>query len=255
MKITIDTDEKTLSTQDGDSLTTLPLYSKDAFETLSKYWVKVGWNQKYVYTFSWFGRPVIQLPEDMIRMQEVIYQLRPDVIVETGVAHGGSLVFYASLMQAMDKGHVIGIDIEIRPHNREAIEAHPLFHRIELVEGSSTDPSIVDTVKNMIRDDEKVLVILDSNHTYQHVLDELNAYADLVPVGSYIVATDGVMQELTDVPRGQTEWDEDNPTRAASDFAKNDDRFVVVQPEWPFNESELTENVTHWPGAWLQRVK
>ena len=162
MKITIDTDERTLSTQDGDTSNTLPLYSKEAFETLSKYWVKVGWNQKYVYTFSWFGRPVIQLPEDMIRMQEIIYKLQPDVIVETGVAHGGSLIFYASLMQAMGKGRVIGIDIEIRPHNRKAIEAHALFDRIELVEGSSTDEKVVDTVKSMVGSEEKVLVILDS---------------------------------------------------------------------------------------------
>ena len=255
MKITIDTEEKTLSTQDGDATKTLPLYSKEAFETLSKYWVKVGWNQKYVYTFSWFGRPVIQLPEDMIRMQEVIYKLQPDIIIETGVAHGGSLVFYASLMQAMDKGRVIGIDIEIRPHNRTALEAHPLFHRIELVEGSSTDKNIVADVKGMVKANETVLVILDSNHTYEHVFNELKSYSSLVPVGSYIVATDGVMQDLSDVPRGEPSWELDNPTRAAADFVKIDERFEIVQPEWPFNESELTDNITHWPGAWLKRTK
>lgn len=255
MKITIDTDEKTLSTLDGDTTKTLPLYSKEAFETLSKYWVKVGWNQKYVYTFSWFGRPVIQLPEDMIRMQEVIYKLQPDIIIETGVAHGGSLVFYASLMQAMDKGRVIGIDIEIRPHNRTALEAHPLFHRIELVEGSSTDKTIVADVKGMVKANETVLVILDSNHTYEHVFNELKSYSSLVPVGSYIVATDGVMQDLSDVPRGEPSWELDNPTRAAADFVKIDERFEIVQPEWPFNESELTDNITHWPGAWLKRTK
>jgi cephalosporin hydroxylase len=255
MKITIDTDEKTLSTLDGDTTKTLPLYSKEAFETLSKYWVKVGWNQKYVYTFSWFGRPVIQLPEDMIRMQEVIYKLQPDIIIETGVAHGGSLVFYASLMQAMDKGRVIGIDIEIRPHNRRALEAHPLFHRIELVEGSSTDKNIVADVKGMVKANETVLVILDSNHTYEHVFNELKSYSSLVPVGSYIVATDGVMQDLSDVPRGEPNWELDNPTRAAADFVKIDERFEIVQPEWPFNESELTDNITHWPGAWLKRTK
>ena len=255
MKITIDTDEKTLSTLDGDTTKTLPLYSKEAFETLSKYWVKVGWNQKYVYTFSWFGRPVIQLPEDMIRMQEVIYKLQPDIIIETGVAQGGSLVFYASLMQAMDKGRVIGIDIEIRPHNRTALEAHPLFHRIELVEGSSTDKNIVADVKGMVKANETVLVILDSNHTYEHVFNELKSYSSLVPVGSYIVATDGVMQDLSDVPRGEPSWELDNPTRAAADFVKIDERFEIVQPEWPFNESELTDNITHWPGAWLKRTK
>src|SRR5690349_8892278 len=124
MKLTLDTDAKTLIVDEDGHSTTLDLYSKQAFEALSRQWVRVGWNQKYQYTFSWMGRPVIQLPEDMIRMQEAIHRLQPDVIIETGVAHGGSLVFYASLCKAMDKGRVVGIDIEIRAHNRTAIEAH-----------------------------------------------------------------------------------------------------------------------------------
>lgn len=113
MQLTIDTDARTLTLVDGDQRRQLPLYSREAFEAVSRQWVRVGWNQKYQYTFSWMGRPVIQLPEDMIRMQEVIHRLQPDVIIETGVAHGGSLVFYASLCKAMRKGRVVGIDIEI----------------------------------------------------------------------------------------------------------------------------------------------
>ncbi|WP_431858452.1 cephalosporin hydroxylase family protein [Azospirillum sp.] len=255
MKLIIDTDSRTLAVQSGAGERTLDLYSREAFEILSQQWVNVGWDQKYPYTFSWMGRPVIQLPEDMIRMQEVIVQVRPDVIIETGVAHGGSLIFYSSLCKAMEHGRVVGIDIEIRPHNRKAIEAHPLVDRITLVEGSSTAPEIVAQVKALVAPGETVLVILDSNHSYAHVAAELEAYCDLVSVGSYIVATDGVMLEVADTPRGKPEWATDNPTFAARDFAARRPDFVIEQPAWPFNESGLRQNVTHWPGAWLKRVR
>ncbi|MFZ1376586.1 MAG: CmcI family methyltransferase [Geothrix sp.] len=253
MRLTLDTDRKTLVLEEGGTSKKLALYSKEAFEALSRQWVRVGWDQKYPYTFSWMGRPIIQLPEDMIRMQEAIFQVQPDVIIETGVAHGGSLVFYSSLCRAMGKGRVIGIDIEIRPHNRKAIEAHPLNDRITLLEGSSTDPGIVAQVKALVKPDESVLVILDSNHTYAHVHAELETYAELVTVGSYLVATDGIMGDLADVPRGLPGWTTDNPTCAARDFASKRPEFVIEQPAWPFNESDLDQNITHWPGAWLRR--
>lgn len=255
MKLTLDTEARTLTLDDAGQTKTLDLYSKEAFEAISRQWVRVGWNQKYQYTFSWMGRPVIQLPEDMIRMQEVIFQVKPDVIVETGVAHGGSLIFYSSLCKAMEKGRVIGIDIEIRPHNRVAIEAHPLNDRITLIEGSSIAPEIVAQIKALVNPGETVLIILDSNHTYAHVYDELEAYAELVTPGSYIVATDGIMFDLADVPRGTPGWTTDNPTFAARDFAAQHPEFVIEQPAWPFNESALGQNITHWPGAWLKRVK
>ena len=254
MKLTLDTDAKTLTLEEAGQSTTLDLYSKQAFEALSRQWIRVGWDQKYPYTFSWMGRPVIQLPEDMIRMQEVIHRLQPDVIIETGVAHGGSLVFYASLCKAMGKGRVIGIDIEIRPHNRVAIEAHPLFGYITLIEGSSIAPAVVDQVKALLKPGETTLFILDSNHSYAHVSGELQAYAGLVTPGSYIVATDGVMADLADVPRGFPKWASDNPTAAARDFAAQHPEFVIEQPAWPFNESGLDQNITHWPGAWLRRM-
>ena len=254
MKLILDTEAKTLTIDENGNNRVLNLYSKAAFEIISREWVRVGWDQKYPYTFSWMGRPVIQLPEDMIRMQEVIYRVKPDVIIETGVAHGGSLIFYSSLCKAMDKGRVIGIDIEIRKHNRVAIEAHPLCDRITLIEGSSTAPEIVEEVRSLIKPDETVLVILDSNHTYAHVADELAVYADLVTPGSYIVATDGIMYDLADVPRGHPEWATDNPTWAARDFATKHPEFVIEQPAWPFNESKLDQNITHWPEAWLRRV-
>jgi len=254
MKLTIDTEQRTLSVDSKGSKREMNLYSTEAFEHLSLEWLKLGWNQKYPYTFSWMGRPIIQLPEDMIRTQEVIYRVKPDVIVETGVAHGGSLIFYASLCKAMERGRVIGVDIEIRPHNRAAIEAHEMSPLITLIEGSSTERSIVEHVQSMIRPGEKVLVILDSNHTKQHVSDELEAYHSLVAPGSYIVATDGSMRDLHDVPRGKSEWVWDHPAAAAEEFATRHPEFVLEQPPWVFNESELRQNITHWPNAWLRRT-
>jgi cephalosporin hydroxylase len=253
MRLIIDTVEKTLIQENDVGRRIIDLYTKEAFELISQQWLKVGWNQKYVYTFSWMGRPVIQLPEDMVRIQEVIHRVKPDVIIETGIAHGGSLVFYASLCRAMGKGRVIGIDIEIRPHNRQAVEAHQLAPLISLIEGNSTAPDVVDRVKSCVKPQEVVMVILDSNHSKQHVLAELEAYHDLVTPGSYIIATDGIMKDLDDVPRGKPEWACDNPAAAAAEFAQKHPEFVLEEPPWPFNESELSENVTHWPEAWLKR--
>ncbi|MFM7817264.1 MAG: cephalosporin hydroxylase family protein, partial [Verrucomicrobiota bacterium] len=177
----------------------------------------------------------------------------PDVIVETGVAHGGSLVYYASLCRVLGRGRVIGVDIEIRPHNRKAIEEHPLASYISLIEGGSTDPGTVAQVQSRIQPGERVLVLLDSNHTRDHVLAELEAYHGLVSPGSYIVATDGIMKDLPRAPRGNPEWSWDNPTEAAAEFARRHPEFVLEQPAWPFNESGLRRNLTHWPGAWLRR--
>ncbi|HEY5443447.1 MAG TPA: CmcI family methyltransferase [Pyrinomonadaceae bacterium] len=252
--MTIDTEQRTMTEESGTESRSLDLYSKEAFEIISNLWVKVGWNEKYSYTFSWLGRPIVQLPEDMIRIQEVIYRIKPDVIIETGVAHGGSLIYYATLCKAFEKGRVVGIDIEIRPHNRNAIEGHELSSYITLVEGSSTAPEVLDHVRSLIKPGESVLVILDSNHTRQHVLDEMRSYCDLVTKGSYLVATDGIMKEFNDVPRGNPEWIWDNPNKAAQEFAAETPQFLLEQPPWPFNESKLTENVTHWPGAWLRRL-
>lgn len=255
MKINIDDVEQTLTIETSETKRTLSLYSKEAFEVISRQWLKIGWNEKYVYSFSWLGRPLIQLPEDMFRIQEVIYRIKPDVIIETGVAHGGSLLYYASLCKVMDKGRIIGIDIEIRPHNRLAIEKHELSHYITLIEGDSTENKIVSQVKASIKPDETVLIILDSNHTKQHVLNELNAYSFLITKGSYIIATDGSMKYLYDVPRGKPEWNWDNPVSAALEFVAKNSKFIVEQPEWQFNESELTDNITHWPNAYLKRIK
>lgn len=255
MRLTIDTDRRELTVEDGGRTETLPLYSRRAFDEISRQWVRVGWNERYSYTFSWLGRPIIQLPEDMVRVQEVIASVQPDVVVETGVAHGGSLIFYASILQALGKGRVVGVDIEIRPHNRQAIESHRLAPLITLIEGSSIDAGTVDQVRAQIRPGETVLILLDSNHTKGHVAAELEAYADMVSVGSYIVATDGIMEDVYDVPRGTAGWKDDNPSAAAREFAAKHPEFVLEQPPWLFNESQLAQNVTHWPDAWLRRIR
>lgn len=253
MKLTIDTDAQTLAVAGADGERSLPLYSNEAFDLLSREWLKVGWNLKYSYTFTWLGRPIIQNPEDLVRAQEVIFACQPDVIVETGVAHGGSLILYASLCKLLGKGRVIGVDIEIRPHNRQAIEAHPMSSAITLIEGSSVEPAIVAQVKAAVKPGESVMVILDSCHTYAHVMAELEAYCGLVTPGQYLVSTDGIMQDLFEVPRGKPEWKGDNPAAAARDFAAKHPEFVLEQPPWKFNESPLTNNVTTWPDAWLRR--
>lgn len=253
MKLVIDTEAQTLLVETRGKMRSIELYSREAFELISQQWLKVGWNEKYPYTFSWMGRPIIQLPEDIIRVQEVIYSVKPDVIIETGVAHGGSLVFYACLFKAIGKGRVIGVDIEIRRHNREAIESHELSNYITLVEGSSTSTETVGKVNGLLKPGEKVLVILDSNHTKEHVATELEAYSGLVQSGSYIVATDGSMKDFYDLPRGKPDWNWNHPTAAASEFARQHPEFDLVKPEWPFCESELRENITHWPGGWLRK--
>ena len=254
MRVVIDTDRRSLTVEDAGGRRELDLYTPEAFAALSRQWVRVGWAQRYSYAFTWLGRPVIQLPEDLVRTQEVIFRVQPDVIVETGVAHGGSLVFYASLLELMGRGKVVGVDIDIRPHNRAAIEAHPLAARITLVEGSSVDPSVVARVRAGIPAGSRVMVLLDSNHTKAHVRAELDAYAPLVTPGSYIVATDGIMCDLHDVPGGRQEWAWDHATAAAAEFAAAHPEFVAEVPPRPFQEGAIEQPVTYWPGGWLRRI-
>jgi cephalosporin hydroxylase len=253
MNLRIDTTSKRIYLLQEHGEKEIKLYSKEAFDLISQLWLKIGWNEKYSYTFSWMGRPIIQLPEDMIRTQEVIYRVKPDVIIETGVAHGGSLIYYASLCKAMGRGRVIGVDIVIRPENRKAIETHELSPWISLIEGDSVSAEVLHQVQSMVKPNEQVLVLLDSNHTREHVRAELEAYHSLVTRGSYIVATDGIMRDLYDVPRGQPGWDIDNPATAAAEFVEAHPEFVMEQPDWVFNESNLNQNLTHWPDAWLRR--
>ena len=241
-------------TGDDGSPRVLPFADPEAFAIVSDAWLRIGWDVKYVYGFSWLGRPVIQLPEDMIRVQEAIYRVQPAVIVETGIAHGGSLIFYASLCRAMGKGRVVGVDIEIRPHNRQAIEAHELFEYITLIEGSSTDPDVVAQVRAEIDGAETVFVMLDSNHTKEHVRAELEAYGPLVTSGSYIVAADGIMARVAGAPRTEEDWTWNNPAAAAEEFVAAHPEFRIEAPPAPFNEGAAHRPITYWPGGWIRRI-
>ena len=252
--ITIDEARGQVTVEGPDGSVTHPLASTEAFKIVSDAWIRCGWDTKYVYSFTWMGRPIIQLPDDMVRIQEVIYQIKPDVIIETGVAHGGSLIFYASLCKAMGKGRIVGIDIEIRPHNRMAIEAHEMSPLITLIEGSSVDEAIVGQVAAQARPGETTLVLLDSNHTKAHVLAELEAYGPMVTQGSYIVATDGIMAQVAGAPRSGPDWSWNNPISAVEDYLAAHPEFVLEEPAFPFNEGMVRDRVTYWPSAYLKRV-
>lgn len=226
---------------------TVDLYSRDGFDLLSLLWIKVAAHFRVMYEPTWLGRPIIQFPTDIIALQEVFWQVCPDVVIETGVAHGGSLILSASMLELMRKGKVIGIDIEIRPHNRQAIEVHPLHHRIKLIEASSIDPATVDTVRSQIKEGDRVMVILDSNHTYKHVISELDQYAPLVSVGSYIVVHDGSQSWVSDIPNGKPEWKDDHPLKAIDEFLASNSGFEV-----DFNPNRW--GITSSPRGFLKRV-
>lgn len=253
--IKIDIEQSLVIVEENGSEMHYSLDTPEAFKVISDIWLRAGWDNKYVYSFTWFGRPIIQLPEDLIRIQEVILSIRPDVIVETGVAHGGSLVFYATLCRAMNHGRVIGVDIEIRPHNRRAIESHELAPLITLIEGNSIDPVVVDEVKAQIGRGEKVMVFLDSCHEKEHVLAELSVYSKIVSPGSYIVAMDGIMEQLVNAPRTQPDWSWNNPKQAVIEFVTGNLNFAIEEPPFAFNEGRINERVTYWPSAFIKRLK
>lgn len=252
--IVIDGDKVTRRNANGAAPEEFGIGTPEAFRLLSEVWLRSGWDTKYVYSFTWLGRPMIQLPEDTIRLQEVIHEVRPDVIVETGVAHGGSLVFYASLCKLMGTGRVIGVDIEIREHNRRAIESHDLAPLITLIEGDSASAATVERVGAQIGAKERALVLLDSCHTKDHVRCELEAYAPMIGKGSYIVAMDGIMERLAGAPRSHEDWAWNNPRQAALEFVEAHKEFEICEPAFRFNEGAIHERVTYWPNAFIRRT-
>jgi len=185
----------------------------------------------YNYLWTWMGVPIIQLPADIMATQEVIWKTKPDIIIETGVARGGSLIFMASILEIIGKGKVIGVDIDIRKHNRESIEAHPLSKRINLVEGGSVDTDILAEVRSHIRKDSKVMVVLDSDHSRSHVLNECRAYGPMVTQGCYLVVADTLVGhvEEKDAPTNRSKlWFKGNdPLSATNDYLKENDRFEI----------------------------
>lgn len=215
-----------------------------ALKTLTRQWLHSANAARYSYHFSSLGRPIIQYPQDMVAMQELIWSTRPDIIVETGIAHGGSLILNASMLALLDycdaiesgemldpskpKRRVIGVDIDIRAHNRAAIEAHPLANRIDMIQGSSIDPAIVDQVRGKAKGAARVLVSLDSNHTHDHVLGELEAYAPLVTPGSYCVVFDTIIEDLPADAHPDRSWGPgDNPKTAVWKYLETHPEFEI----------------------------
>lgn len=222
---------------------------------LSRQWMDRANQGKYSYHFEWMGRPIIQYPQDIMAMQEIIWQVQPDLIVETGIAHGGSLIFSASMLElnaacgGPQDGHVIGLDIEIRSHNRAAVTAHPMSRRITMIEGSSIEPEIIKQVYELARDKKRILVCLDSNHTHDHVLAELEAYADLTSPGSYCVVFDTVIEDMPADSFPNRPWGKgNNPKSAIHAWLPNHPDFSVDLSV----ENKLL--VTVAPGGFLKRT-
>ncbi len=236
-----------LTISGGGEEISCPLYSEEGFAHVAALWLKLSAQYRRMYDARWLGVPIIQLADDIVVVQELIWQLRPDVIIETGVAHGGSVILSASICELIGHGQVVGIDVEIRPHNRAAIEAHPLKKRIHLVEGSSIAPDVFAQAKAACAKASRVLVLLDSNHTTAHVAKELELYHQLVTPGSYLVAMDGAQRDVWDIPRGKKEWRDDHPLIAVAEFLKTHPEFVV-EPYW----TRLA--VTASPGGFLRRL-
>ncbi len=207
---------------------------------------------QYSYNFTWMGRPIIQYPQDMIAMQELIWEIKPDLIIETGIAHGGSLIYYASLMELIGNGEVLGIDIDIREHNRIEIEKHPMCKRIRMVQGSSINPVIVEVVKEYAVDKKVIMVVLDSNHTHAHVLAELEMYAPFVSLNSYIIVYDTIVEKLPEnyMPGLIRPWGiGDNPMTAVNAFIETNPQFEI---DTAINNKLL---ISVAPNGYLKRVK
>lgn len=222
---------------------------------LSNEWLIKSAEKKYSYNFSWLGRPIIQYPQDMIAMQELVWEVKPDLIIETGIAHGGSLIFFSSMLELVaactgSEGEVLGIDIDIRAHNRKAIEEHPMYKRISMIQGSSIAPEIIAQVKEKAKGKKRILVCLDSNHTHDHVLAELEAYAQLIAVGSYCVVFDTVIEDMPEGFFPDRSWGPgDNPKTAVWEYLKTHPEFEIDKSI----DNKLLISVA--PDGYLKRVR
>lgn len=243
----------------------LRAFARDGvFHALSQSWLRESMQRKYVYDFDWMGRPIIQYPQDMWAVQELIWRVRPDLVIETGIAHGGSLVLSASMLALLDMcdaieagttldprasaRKVLGLDIDIRAHNRMAIEEHPMSSRIQMIQGSSIAPDIVEQVRHTAEKYSRVLVLLDSMHTHDHVLSELQAYAPLVSSGSYCVVFDTFVDDMPQGFFADRPWDVgNNPKTAVKEFLSHNSEFTVDESI----ESKL--QITVAPGGYLRR--
>lgn len=205
---------------------------------------------KYSYNFDWLGRPIIQIPQDIVALQEIIWETKPDLIIETGIAHGGGLIFYASMLELIGRGEVLGIDIEIRKYNRKEIEQHKMAQRIKMIEGSSIDPKVIEKVGEIVKKHNRVMVCLDSLHTRNHVLRELNLYSKFVSIGNYLIVFDTIIEYF---PKGffqNRPWDKgNNPATAVKEFLRKNKNFIADK------EIENKLLISSAPGGFLKRIK
>ena len=238
----------TVSISTGGATTEVDLYSRRGLETVAGLWLKLSAEYKLMYGLTWLGVPIIQLPGDIVMMQELIWKLRPDFIVECGFAHGGSAIFYASILELIGKGEVIGIDVEVRSYNRAAVRSHPLSKRVHILEGSSVDRPVADRVESIVRGSRCVLVVLDSNHGSGHVFREMEMYQGLVTESSYLVVMDGAQAHVWDTPGGKEEWRTSNPIQAI-------DRFLAAHPEFEEDPHYTRVEVTSSPRGFLRRLR
>lgn len=226
-----------------------------AFAAISGAWLSRAQEQRYSYHFDWLGLPIIQYPQDIVAMQEIIWSVKPDLIIETGIARGGSVIFYASMLELLascghGEGFVVAVDIDIRTANRQAIAGHPMSRRIEMIEGSSIAPEVIAQIQAKAQGQRRVLVCLDSNHTHDHVLAELHAYAGLASVGSYVVVFDTLVEDISETAIGDRPWGKgNNPKTAVHAFLAQDDRFEIDQ------SIHQKLQVTVAPDGFLKRVR
>lgn len=218
---------------------------------LSRKWFIASSSYRYSYHFTWLGRPIIQFPQDIVAMQEIIWRVNPELIIETGIAHGGSLIFYASILELLGgQGSVLGIDIDIRKHNRVEIIKHPMYRRINMIEGSSLEPEVVDQVLGLAQGKNPVMVVLDANHTHEHVLKEMQLYSPLVSKGSYLVVFDTVVDDMPEDFYVDRPWGKgNNPKTAVHEFLRTNDRFEVDK------EIQRKLLITSAPDGYLRCVK
>ncbi|CAN2046963.1 Rhamnosyl O-methyltransferase [Candidatus Magnetomoraceae bacterium gMMP-1] len=238
MKITVEDNGKSQSAE---------VYSYEGMELISSLWLKLYAQSKLTHNITWLGVPIIQVSGDIMMMQELIWKVRPDVIIECGLAHGGSALFYASVCELIGKGYIIGVDVEIRQYNKIAIQNHPLSHRVKMLEGSSTSEDIITKIIEITKNLNRVMVVLDSNHSKEHVARELDLYKDIVTPGSYLVAMDGAQAFVWDIPNGKPEWKEDNPLIAIEEFLEKNSDFEV-------DEHYTRLKVTANPKGFLRKV-
>lgn len=246
----MNTSNNTFSEEVTDRIASYP--ANEPLQNAQKQFLKESILAKYSYNFEWMGRPIIQYPQDIVAMQEIIWQVKPDLIIETGIAHGGSLVFYASMLELLGKGEVLGIDIDIRMHNKTAIENHSMFKRITMFEGSSVSKEMAKKVSEFTKGKKNIMVVLDSNHTHDHVFQELAIYAPLVTKGSYLVVFDTVVEDLAalDVHYTDRPWGKgNNPKSAVHAFLNTNDNFAIDKTI----QDKLL--ITVAPDGYLKRVK